>query len=623
MAITRFFKGSSKRPSRGMSLNASRRLRSPRALNVEQLEDRRVLSGQSPLLVGVVANGGTELVSANEVFTTAPNDLKLVFTKGLALDPSTFDGISLVRSGFDGEFTESSVNVPIGSALVGEDTNEVILRFAEELPDDTYQIRLTGEGENAVQTLDGCAINNGVDSSFPFELDLGAQVLAVVPQPIERNADNTLTQHRNRIDIYLNDDDLAIDPMDSSSLEFFKLIYTGHAADDFDPALQTLTDQDDITYTPESMTYDAEADKIELTFANDLHQLAGESGGATTGTYRWRIGSTAAGIESPRLLMPGDAGSSFTEIITDPTTIGVLDSRPVQISAQIDAVDAGLVNPLVYPGSNNDPGHRQVGTAFDSHILPTATVDTSSGVPTVYYNFKQELDPSNPIFRNLITENQKDLARQMFELYAHYLGVTFVETDTVGITVATGDVSVVGALTTDPDLAPGAAAAVSGAPTAVMNAGVGWSDEFGGDWFQESMQQVGKLLGLGATNDLPEGTIAGSNSDLTFGRGPEPIFPGDHDIVHGRHLFRPDADDIDLYRFEIQGEQRGVLSIEAFAERLLDAEAGASSLDTVIRVYRETDTGARELIAQNEFPHAPPIPRAVTTQPAGIGTAGT
>ena len=117
MAITRFFKGSSKRPSRGMSLNASRRLRSPRALNVEQLEDRRVLSGQSPLLVGVVANGGTELVSANEVFTTAPNDLKLVFTKGLALDPSTFDGISLVRSGFDGEFTESAVNVPIGSAL--------------------------------------------------------------------------------------------------------------------------------------------------------------------------------------------------------------------------------------------------------------------------------------------------------------------------------------------------------------------------------------------------------------------------------------------------------------------------------------------------------------------------
>ena len=62
------------------------------------------------------------------------------------------------------------------------------------------------------------------------------------------------------------------------------------------------------------------------------------------------------------------------------------------------------------------------------------------------------------------------------------------------------------------------------------------------------------------------------------------MFPGDHDIVHMRHMFRPDSKDIDMYRFVLDGT--GVFTAETFAERL----PNSSNLDTHIRLYREDPT---------------------------------
>ncbi len=39
---------------------------------------------------------------------------------------------------------------------------------------------------------------------------------------------------------------------------------------------------------------------------------------------------------------------------------------------------------------------------------------------------------------------------------------------------------------------------------------------------------------------------------LAFDNLSEPDFPGDYDIVHGQHRFRPENNDIDLYQFELQ-----------------------------------------------------------------------
>jgi hypothetical protein len=60
-----------------------------------------------------------------------------------------------------------------------------------------------------------------------------------------------------------------------------------------------------------------------------------------------------------------------------------------------------------------------------------------------------------------------------------------------------------------------------------------------------------------------------------------------------QHMYRPDSVDIDLYRF--QTTTTSLFSAEIMAERM----ANSSTLDSVLRLYREVN-GQRELIAQND-----------------------
>ena len=56
--------------------------------------------------------------------------------------------------------------------------------------------------------VNGEAFNSGVSKSVAFELDLGAQIQSIVPQPVTRNSSGQLVQQRNQIVVYFNDDDL-------------------------------------------------------------------------------------------------------------------------------------------------------------------------------------------------------------------------------------------------------------------------------------------------------------------------------------------------------------------------------------------------------------------------------
>ena len=128
--------------------------------------------------------------------------------------------------------------------------------------------------------------------------------------------------------------------------------------------------------------------------------------------------------------------------------------------------------------------------------------------------------------------------------------------------------------------------------TAIMDNAETWEDTFGASWFRTAMHEVGHLLGLGHTYELPPGTIMGSFSEP--GYTPEPYFPGDNDIVHAQHLHRPEGRDIDLYRFQLATS--GLFSAETFAERRRDV----SFLDTVLTLYREDDSGNRVLLSRND-----------------------
>ncbi|MEZ6101434.1 MAG: NF038122 family metalloprotease [Pirellulaceae bacterium] len=310
-----------------------------------------------------------------------------------------------------------------------------------------------------------------------------------------------------------------------------------------------------------------------------------------------RIGTDEAAPSAPLVVNVGnEPGSTFS---TASAIAGTLDGQSRIIGSTIDPVSLAVV----MPGSNQDPGHRDVSVDSQRHVADDGA-DPITGITELSYNFQAEygVDPLGNTLLNLITERQKELARSIFELYGYYLGVQFTETATDGFTIVTGDMRAI-----DPTVAVGpfGLAALAGespgiGPTAILDAAETWEDAFGQNWFQEAMRQIGHLLGLGETFDLPPGTIMGSNPSFFFDTfenpspAAEPVFPGDNDIVHGQYLHRPESVDIDMYRFVVN--ESGLFTAETFAERL----ANSSSLDTYVRLYRETTTGSRTLIAQND-----------------------
>jgi|GEM_PF-1541978 len=164
----------------------------------EQLEDRTLLAGAS--LVNIEPNMDLSLTEG-EIYNEAPKELTFKFTPGQEIDASTLSGIQIVRSGFDGTFGDSNdVVIDPGYIGIGDNPNEVILRFAETLPDDNYQITIHGNdippdsglpgipesGVTALRNLANEAFLDGDDQVINFELDLGAKVVAVVAQPVLR-----------------------------------------------------------------------------------------------------------------------------------------------------------------------------------------------------------------------------------------------------------------------------------------------------------------------------------------------------------------------------------------------------------------------------------------------------
>ena len=377
---------------------------------------------------------------------------------------------------------------------------------------------------------------------------------------------------------------------------FYHLIFTG----------DTATNTNDRIFHPTSIIYNAGQDKATLTFASDLDQL-----GSGVGTFRLRIGSADSppqqGLtEVPIAVNTGvDAGSSYATA-QNVTPVTPLGTRSIIVSGEIERQNYGLT----LPGSSSEPGHRDLGAETQQGVPGATThlngvVDTTDGVTTIFYDFRRDygVDPLGNQLINVISDAQKQRAREALEFYSHFLGVQFVETNpapgtrSVGFTIATGDLRAVRpqAATGPGDgffgvagvpnvpVINGSAVPVFSIALAVMDNAENWgSSEFGGSWFREAMREVGQILGYGFATDQPDLTLnVGVLPNVVFGNTGEPVFPGDHDIVHGQFMYRPESKDIDLYRFQVTGN--GMLRAETFAERL----ATSSQLDTVLTLFAD------------------------------------
>ncbi len=543
-------------------------------------------------LISVQPNGD-ELLHNGDVRHTAPTELTFRFVGNQSIDPNTLDGIQLTRAGLDGALGDpNDVVIQPGFKGLGGASNEVILRFAESLPDDLYQIDITGDGAGALMNDQGEPFNNGTNLQLQFQLDLGAQVIAVVPQPISRDASG-LVQRADQLDVYFNNDDL--DPSDAVNPALYKLIYTS----------DTANNQDDTTFLPTSVSYDAVADRATLTFADTISNLVN---GGTGGTFRLRIGTDEARPPVPLSVSPGtDVGSSFFGAFD----LGSLTTQSQLVSSAIDA------QPFVldFPGANDEPGHREIpeetASGYDNHINPLFGADSTPGVTTVLYNFQSNYgqDLQGQTLVNLITERQKQRAREAMEMWSRFIGVQFLETADQGMTLVTGDPRALDPFASDvvnhalnkPEIDANFIVRVD--PNyqdslLILDNAHQWNDDFGGEWFETTMRGVGFMLGMERDSDLPASNLSVFGSNFAFpGATPsEPIFPGNQDILHGSFLHRPDSNDIDMYRFEIPTGQQGRFTAEIFAERQPDA----SLLDSYLTLYRENTDGSRTVVARND-----------------------
>lgn len=290
-----------RRPMSRRRLRTARTGRNDRRLQIELLEDRRLLA-VGPTLVAVVPNSGVFL-NNNDVVNVAPRELTFRFAQGNSIGPNTLAGGFIVKgAGLDRTLgTADDVTITPGFLGMGDTAREVVMRFASNLPDDAYQVTLVGTGATPLRDTNGNRFNDGADQSLVFTVDLGTKVVAVVPQPISRAGNGTLTQNFRVIDVYFDRDQLPAAEVQKPG--YYRLINAATGA---------ITLPASVTYTTDPLTRQA---KASLLFAADL----------PAGTFKLEVGTTSEPTVDERISLAqpiaGSMASPWTAFLGDALTL--------------------------------------------------------------------------------------------------------------------------------------------------------------------------------------------------------------------------------------------------------------------------------------------------------------
>jgi VCBS repeat-containing protein len=588
----------------------------------ENLERREVMAGDildlDFRLLSVAPNTGEILSTTRENnLSESPRELIFRFAGGEDVLQSTLrNGIRITRSGGDGVFGAGSVATDIVVTPeyldFADPSNRrvVVARFSQPLSDDLYNVEVFGAGSsNPVRSVSNETLKptrTGTNrDTFAFNLELGTKIVAVVPQPIVRQTNGSLAQQRDRIEIYFNDSELFdrsintgdVNPNPSVvDLQYYKLMLTQ----------DSVSPNDDLVFSPSSVSYNPMERRAVLTFSGPIDELPGVG---NSGTFRLRVGSNEAVASLATPVVP-------TRPAVAPDPSGFLSGAfqlngGNPLSGSFSAVlaeevrNAGAFLPNDFPGSIFEPGHRDIQD--ETHVGgPDADPETTQ----LRYSFMEGVPygtdaAGRPVFTS-ITPDQKQRVREVFEFYSRKLGLDAVEfagtsVDGDGVLkVVVGDMAPNGGVS-----GPGDVIGIAGGELAIMDGAEAWDNTFGlgsnlpgtQSFFITTMHEVGHLLGYSHTYDLPNGTIMGSDGRLSIGTpAPEQVFPGDADVVHGQHMYRPDNRDVDLYRFVVSPGTTGRLRAETIAERLNDS----SNADTYLSLLRREADGTLTSVAVND-----------------------
>lgn len=565
------------RRDRGMSVRKSRSPKSTIWSKIrrggyllEPLESRLVMTGPavSQILIdsAVFHNG--------DIYNQAAREVIIDFDQNQVIDPTTLGGIQFIGSGGDNIFGNGNDKTITPAYIgLGKTPNEVVARFDGGLGQDNYQIQIVGAGISALRNTAQEAFNKGVNQTFTFQVRTPLEILAVVPQPVTRSG-GTLNPQNNQIQVYFNQD---IASSVATKPELYQLINTKGTLDTTDDVLVNQSN-------PLSVTYDATRRMATLSFSTPI----------TEGTYRLRVGNNDPLISTPTTVNvitdPGEMFSNASSLGNVGGSAGVQTSILIK-GQNIQASDVPAYN-LSFPGTNDYPGTRVVDSGGSNEGYVDGP-DGSAGIENLTYSFDRIYgnDINGIPLINQITETQKVRARQIFDLYGYYLGVTFTEKASGGaIVVVTGDPRAV-----KPNLPPSGVGGIQFDALAIMNSFQNWgASEFGGAWFNTAMHEIGHALGLDHASDLPNPNVMGQAGDSLVPTSTAPFeaaFPDPAAILHGQVLFRPESRDIDFYTFQVGAV--GTLTVQTIAQRL---SGSASSLDTVISVYDKD----YKLVARND-----------------------
>ncbi len=345
-------------------LDQSLRMTPKRHMAIEPCEERLLLAIDGPQLLAAIPATGT-VINDNTVLKIAPTQILLRFDE--AIDPNSLiiNNVPTILFGRsnDGTFGNADdVLITPGYINIGDQPNEVIVRFNQDLPDDLYQMVIVGDGANPLRDTSGLAFNGGQNLIRPFELDLAPQVVGVVPQPVTRNPDTgKLQQDTNKIEVYFN----VNDPLKLSSAtdpDNYQLIRTGPVVPNSStqPTTTTADDtvvtlSDGVTSPITNITYDPTTGKAVLTFAPGILETAGtyrlrigNSEPLPTGPQEFSIGNDVAGDTFDSAAPVGNGGNPF------PLTLG---TQTVVVNDEIKSVSLplGTDSPYVLPGRRTRP----------------------------------------------------------------------------------------------------------------------------------------------------------------------------------------------------------------------------------------------------------------------------